>query len=66
MRVSKGLEFPVVAIPVVEDLGRLEEVDRKAKADSIGEVNARRAVARVLYAATNRATQRLFVDVGLS
>ena len=64
MRVSKGLEFPVVAIPGVEDLGRLEEVDPEAEAGVEGEVDARRDAARVLYVAATRATQQLILGSG--
>ena len=59
MQVSKGLEFPVVALPRVEDLSRLEEGDPEAEAGVAGEADARRAAARVLYVAATRATQRL-------
>ncbi len=65
MMVSKGLEFPVVAIPGVE---RLEHMGAEAtepgegvQAVSEAEVQARREAARVLYVATTRATQRLVI-----
>ncbi len=61
MRVSKGLEFPVVALPGVEDLGRLEDVHPEAGDGVAAEVDARRDAARVLYVAATRATQRLFI-----
>ena len=63
MRVSKGLEFPVVAIPGVKDFGRLEEADPEAEAGVAAEVDARRDAARVLYVAATRATQRLVLGV---
>ena len=63
MKVSKGLEFPVVAIPGVE---RLEHTGAEAaepgegvQAMSEAEALARREAARVLYVAATRATQRL-------
>ena len=61
MRVSKGLEFPVVALPGIEDLGRLEEIDPEAEASVAAEVDTRRDAARVLYVAATRATQRLML-----
>ena len=61
MRVSKGLEFPVVALPGVEDLSCLEEIDPEAVACVAAEVDARRDAARVLYVAATRATQRLIL-----
>src|SRR5690606_25033959 len=64
MRVSKGLEFPVVALPGIEDLGRLEEVDPEAEAGVAAGVDARRDAARVLYVAATRATQRLILGSG--
>ncbi len=64
MRVSKGLEFPVVALPGIEDLGRLEEVDPEAVAGVAAEADARRDAARVLYVAATRATQRLILGSG--
>ena len=60
MKVSKGLEFPVVAVVGAEDLGRLKESDPEADAA----VDARRDAARVLYVAATRATQRLLMGVG--
>jgi len=58
MKVSKGLEFPVVAIPAVERL------DAAVASDGLDcltetEVLARRDAARVLYVAATRAIQRL-------
>ena len=64
MKVSKGLEFPVVAIPGVGDLGCLEEVNPEAEAGMAAEVDARREAARVLYVAATRAMQRLVIGVG--
>ncbi len=61
MKVSKGLEFPVVALPGIEDLDRLEEVDPEAVAGVAAEADARRDAARVLYVAATRATQRLML-----
>ena len=61
MRVSKGLEFPVVALPGIEDLGRLEEIDPEAEASVAAEVDTRRDAARVLYVAATRAKQRLML-----
>ena len=63
MKVSKGLEFPVVAIPGVERLERMvaeaTEPGGGAQALSEAEALARREAARVLYVAATRATQRL-------
>ena len=64
MRVSKGLEFPVVALPGIEDLGRLEEIEPEGVAGVAAEVDARRDAARVLYVAATRATQRLILGSG--
>ena len=61
MRVSKGLEFPVVALPGVEDWGRVGEVGSEAEASLAAEVDVRRDTARVLYVAATRATQRLML-----
>ncbi|GAA4419781.1 3'-5' exonuclease [Acidovorax lacteus] len=60
MKVSKGLEFPMVAIPGVERLGA-EATDAGEGAQALSEVEAqaRREAARVLYVAATRATQRL-------
>ena len=60
MKVSKGLEFPVVAIPGVERLGA-EVTDAVEGAQALSEAGAqaRREAARVLYVAATRATQRL-------
>lgn len=60
MSVSKGLEFPVVAIPGVENL--------KGPVAGGGEEDAqaveRREAARVLYVAVTRATHRLVLGTG--
>ncbi len=50
MKVSKGLEFPVVALPGVGDMPAAGEDEQEA--------------ARVFYVAATRATQRLVVGVG--
>ena len=50
MKVSKGLEFPVVALPGVGDIPAAGEDEKEA--------------ARVLYVAATRATQRLVMGVG--
>ena len=50
MKVSKGLEFPVVALPSVGHMPAKGEDDQEA--------------ARVFYAATTRATQSLVIGVG--
>ena len=67
MKVSKGLEFPVVAIPGVERLERMgaevTEPGVGALALSEAEVLARREAARVLYVAATRATQRLVLGI---
>ena len=67
MKVSKGLEFPVVAIPGVERLGRMgaeaAEPVEGAQALSEAEAHARREAARVLYVAATRATQRLVLGM---
>ena len=49
----------MVALPGVEDLGRVEEVGSEAEAGVRAEADARRDAARVLYVAATRATQRL-------
>ena len=60
MKVSKGLEFPVVAIPGGERLGaEATEPEEGAQALPEAEVQVRREAARVLYVAATRATQRL-------
>ena len=63
MKVSKGLEFPVVAIPGVERLepmvAEATEPGEGAQARSEAEAQARRDAARVLYVAATRARQRL-------
>ena len=62
MKVSKGLEFPVVAIPGVERLGaEATNAVEGAQEMSEAEVQVRREAARVLYVAATRATQRLVV-----
>ena len=67
MKVSKGLEFPVVAIPGVERLERMgadaTEPREGAQALSEAEALARREAARVLYVAATRATQKLVIGV---
>ena len=50
MKVSKGLEFPVVALPGVGDMPAAGEDEKEA--------------ARVFYVAATRATQRLVIGVG--
>ena len=50
MRVSKGLEFPVVALPGVGHMPAVGEDEKEA--------------ARVFYVAATRATQRLVMGVG--
>ena len=50
MKVSKGLEFPVVALPGVEHMPAKGEDEQEA--------------ARVFYVAATRATQRLVIGVG--
>ena len=50
MKVSKGLEFPVVALPGVGHMPAAGEDEKEA--------------ARVFYVAATRATQRLMVGVG--
>ena len=50
MKVSKGLEFPVVALPGVGHMPAPGEDEKKA--------------ARVFYVAATRATQRLVMGVG--
>ena len=49
MKVSKGLEFPVVALPGVGHMPAAGEDEKEA--------------ARVFYVAATRATQRLFLGV---
>jgi len=66
MKVSKGLEFPVVAIPGVEPLGAEAPDSRDgASALSEAELQASREAARVLYVAATRATQRLVFGAGV-
>ena len=50
MKVSKGLEFPMVALPGVEHMPAKDEDEQEA--------------ARVFYVAATRATQRLVIGVG--
>ena len=50
MKVSKGLEFPVVALPGVGNMPAKGEDEQEA--------------ARVFYVAATRATQRLVIGVG--
>jgi hypothetical protein len=50
MKVSKGLEFPVVALPGVSHMPAPGEVEKEA--------------ARVFYVAATRAKQRLVIGVG--
>ena len=67
MKVSKGLEFPVVAISGVERLEHMgaeaTEPGEGAQALSEAEMQARREAARVLYVAATRATQRLVLGM---
>ena len=64
MKVSKGLEFPVVAIPGVERMNaEANEPGEGAQALSEADTQARREAARVLYVAATRATQRLLLTV---
>ena len=51
MHASKGLEFPVVALPGVDPMSAKGEDEQEA--------------ARVLYVAATRATQRLVFGVGV-
>ena len=51
MKVSKGLEFPVVALPGVGHMPAAGEDEKEA--------------ARVFYVAATRATQRLVMGVGV-
>lgn len=50
MKVSKGLEFPVVALAGVEHMPAAGEDEKEA--------------ARLFYVAATRATQRLVIGVG--
>jgi ATP-dependent exoDNAse (exonuclease V) beta subunit len=59
MKVSKGLEFPVVAIPGVGRLDAAEVVEGGTEVLTEIEADVRRQAARVLYVAATRATQRL-------
>ena len=56
MKVSKGLEFPVVAVVGGDAL--------KAGNGSDADIDTRKAAARLLYVAATRATQRLVMGVG--
>lgn len=59
MKVSKGLEFPVVAIPGVERLDAAQAIARTSKPQQATQMLAHTEAARVLYVAATRATQRL-------
>jgi superfamily I DNA/RNA helicase len=59
MKVSKGLEFPVVAITGADHLDAALGIADSAEPLQEAQVIARRAAARVLYVAATRATQRL-------
>lgn len=48
MGVSKGLEFQMVALSGVEDLGWVEEMDPEAEVDMGAEIDTRRAAAQRL------------------
>ncbi len=62
MKVSKGLEFPVVAVVGGEGLNAGSD---NALAEDVGaNVEARRNAARVLYVAATRATQQLILGSG--
>jgi superfamily I DNA/RNA helicase len=50
MKVSNGLEFPVVALPRVGHMPAADEEEKEA--------------ARVFYVAATRATQRFVIGVG--
>ena len=67
MKVSKGLEFLVVAIPGVERLERMgaDATEPREGAQELSETEAlaRREAARVLYVAATRATQRLVLGI---
>lgn len=54
----------MVALPGVEDWGRVGEVGSEAEASLAAEVDVRRDTARVLYVAATRATQRLILSSG--
>ena len=64
MKVSKGLEFPVVAIPGVGRLDAAELVEGGTDVLTEIEADVRRQAARVLYVAATRATQRLVLGGG--
>lgn len=59
MKVSKGLEFPVVAITGADQLDAAQGIADSAEPLQEAQVIARTAAARVLYVAATRATQRL-------
>ena len=61
MKVSKGLEFPVVAVVGAQGLARDEQASDEVAPRSDAEIDASRAAARVLYVAATRATQRLIL-----
>ena len=63
MKVSKGLEFPVVAVVGAQGLARKEQARGEAPPRSDAELDASRAAARVLYVAATRATQRLMLSI---
>ena len=63
MKVSKGLEFPVVAVVGAQGLARKEQASGEVAPRSDAEVDASRAAARVLYVAATRATQRLMLSI---
>ena len=63
MKVSKGLEFPVVAVVGAQGLAREEQASGEVAPRSDAELDASRAAARVLYVAATRATQRLMLSI---
>ena len=63
MKVSKGLEFPVVAVVGAQGLAREEQASGEVAPRSDAELEASRAAARVLYVAATRATQRLMLSI---
>ena len=63
MKVSKGLEFPVVAVVGAQGLARKEQASGEVAPRSDAELDASRAAARVLYVAATRATQRLMLSI---
>ena len=62
MKVSKGLEFPVVAVVGGEGLNA-GSYAALTDGDAGVDIETRRDAARVLYVAATRATQRLFLSV---